>query len=430
MASPVRLLQLSPTMTEGTLVKWLVKEGDEVESGTPIAEVETDKAVMEQESFEDGKILKIVVKEGEKIAVESLIAIIGEEGEDVSGLLDEEKSAGESKPAAKPEKAPAETDTKVAPAEPEDEAPIPTAKSSEPVRKEGERVFISPLARKMIAEHDLDVDQIKGTGPNGRIVKRDIESALKQGTAAAAKKAPAKPAAAAPAATPAAAAEELPVSGMRATIARRLTESKQQVPHFQVTVNVRAERLLEAVKRIRDMGTEPKVTVTHFLIKAMAGTIMRHRAIRSQWADDTIRVINGAHISIAIAIEEGLLTPVMRDVHTKGVIQIAKELQELAARAKERKLTGDDMAGGVQTISNLGMYGVDEFNAIINPPEASILAVGATQDRPVVEDGQVVPGKVMSLTLSADHRVVDGAVAAEYLRDLRRALEDPMLMLL
>ncbi|MCC5875119.1 MAG: 2-oxo acid dehydrogenase subunit E2 [Candidatus Sumerlaeia bacterium] len=428
MASAVKLLQLSPTMTEGTVVKWLVKEGDEVESGTPIVEVETDKAVMEQESFEDGKILKIVVPEGEKVAVETLLAVIGEDGEDISELLGGAGSGGDSAPKKQEKK----EEKKESPSSSKDKEAPKEEKSTE--QRSGERIYVSPLAKKMAREHDLTLTKIKGSGPNGRIIRRDIESAIKRKEAGM-EASDTKPisiaeGSAAGAAPAPSGGDTIRVSGMRATIAKRLVESKQLVPHFQISMDVRGEKLLEAVKRVREMGTETKVTVSHFLIKAMGSTLMRHKALRTQWGGDNLHVMEGAHISIAIAIEDGLLTPVMRNVQSKGVVQIATELKEFAAKAKDRKLTGDDLTGGVQTLSNLGMYDVDQFNAIINPPEASILAVGAMQDRPVVEDGQVVAGKVMTLTLSADHRVVDGAVAAEYLRDLRRALEDPMLMLL
>lgn len=433
MAAAVKLLQLSPTMTEGTVVKWLVKEGDEVESGTPIVEVETDKAVMEQESFEDGKILKIVVPEGEKVAVETLLAVIGEDGEDISEFLDDSGSSDSApKKQDKSDKKEKKEEKDSSPSkekEPRKEEKAPAASE----QRSGERIYASPLAKKMAKEHDLSLAKIKGSGPNGRIIRRDIESAIKRKEAGleAADTKPISIAEGSASSAPApSGGETIRVSGMRATIARRLVESKQQVPHFQVSMDVRGEKLLEAVKRVREMGTETKVTVSHFLIKAMGSTLMRHQALRTQWGGENLHVIDGAHISIAIAIEDGLLTPVMRNVQAKGVIQIAQELKEFAAKAKERKLSGDDLTGGVQTLSNLGMYDVDQFNAIVNPPEASILAVGAMQDRPVVENGQVVAGKVMTLTLSADHRVVDGAVAAEYLRDLRRALEDPMLMLL
>jgi len=278
----------------------------------------------------------------------------------------------------------------------------------------------------MAREAGLDLAHVSGSGPNGRVIRRDIETALTTPVAAPA----AKVAVAAPVAPAVADAERVALSGMRQTIARRLVESKNTIPHFQLTIEARGERLLDAVARIKASNPEAKVTVTHFLIKAMASTAMRHKAIRSQWAGDAIQIVPTASISVAVAIEDGLVTPVIRDVQTKGVLKIAEELRELAARARERKLSVADMSGGVQTISNLGMFGIHQFNAIVNPPESSILAVGAMEDRPVVENGQIVPGKVMTITMSADHRIIDGAVGAAYLQDLKKALEDPLMMLL
>jgi pyruvate dehydrogenase E2 component (dihydrolipoamide acetyltransferase) len=425
MANAVNLLQLSPTMTEGTIVKWLVKEGDAVTSGKPIAEVETDKAVMEQESFFDGKILKLVAKEGDKVAVESLIAVIGEEGEDVSAMVGAGNGNKGAKKAAPAEPAKAAAPTVAFPPA----ASVPSTAQSESA--DGGRKLASPLARKIAQDAGLDLGRISGSGPHGRVIKRDIDQAVASGSAptAAASEAPSRPAAA-PVYTYAVADEQIKLSGMRQTIARRLTESKQFVPHFQLTVDVRGEKLLEAVASIKESNPDAKVTVTHFLIKAMAMVALRHKAIRSQWAGDHLKVIGAAHISVAVAIEDGLVTPVLRNVQTKGVLQIAQELRDLAGLARARKLTAEDMSGGVQTLSNLGMYGIDNFSAIINPPESSILAVGGMQERPVVENGQLVVGKVMSITMSCDHRVIDGAVGAQYLQDLKRTLEQPVLMLL
>jgi pyruvate dehydrogenase E2 component (dihydrolipoamide acetyltransferase) len=265
---------------------------------------------------------------------------------------------------------------------------------------------------------------VSGSGPNGRIIRRDVETAL-SGAPSSATAAPVASSYSAPAS-----AERIAVSGMRAVIAKRLIESKTTIPHFQLTVDVRGERLLDGVARIKAAHPDAKVTVTHFIIKAMAVVAMRHRAVRSQWAGDAINVLPSAHISVAVAIEDGLVTPVIRDAQAKGVLQIAQDLRDLASKARDRKLGAADMSGGVQTLSNLGMFGISQFNAIINPPESSILAVGGMEDRPVVENGQLVAGKVMTITLSADHRVMDGAVAAQYLQDLKRALEDPLMMLL
>lgn len=423
MATAVNLLQLSPTMSEGTVVKWLVKEGDEVSSGTPIAEVETDKAVMEQESFEDGKVLKILVKEGEKVAVGSLLMVTGEPGEDYSALL----GGGAAKPAVAAAPVAAKPEPKAAPAPVSAPAPAPAAKPAAapvPSAAPAGRVIASPLARKIAKDAGLDLNGVSGSGPNGRIIRRDVETAL-SGAPSSATAAPVASSYSAPAS-----AERIAVSGMRAVIAKRLIESKTTIPHFQLTVDVRGERLLDGVARIKAAHPDAKVTVTHFIIKAMAVVAMRHRAVRSQWAGDAINVLPSAHISVAVAIEDGLVTPVIRDAQAKGVLQIAQDLRDLASKARDRKLGAADMSGGVQTLSNLGMFGISQFNAIINPPESSILAVGGMEDRPVVENGQLVAGKVMTITLSADHRVMDGAVAAQYLQDLKLALEDPLMMLL
>lgn len=428
MASRVTLLQLSPTMTEGTLVKWLVKEGDKVSDGQAIAEVETDKAVMEQTSFENGTILKLTAKEGDKVPVGNVIAVIGKPGEDASALAGApaaapKKAESAPKKAAPVAPAPAPEAPKPAPAAPAPAAPAAPA----PAAASGERVLASPLARKIAKDAGIELSGIDGSGPQGRVVKADVEAALSK---------PAAPAPA-PVAAPAAAvaapvegAEVVALSGMRQTIARRLQESKQTIPHFQLTVDVRGEKVLEAVERVRKAAPDSKVTVTHFLIKAMANVGMRHKAIRSQWAGNAIQIIPGSHISVAVAIEEGLVTPVIRNAHTKGVLQLATELRQLAELARARKLKAEDMSGGTQTISNLGMFGIKEFTAIVNPPEASILAIGAMEDRPVVENGQVVAGKVMTITMSSDHRIIDGAVGAQFLSDLKKALEDPLLMLL
>lgn len=425
MASVVSLLQLSPTMSEGTLMKWLVKEGDVVKSAQPIAEVETDKAVMEQESFEDATVLKLLVGAGSKVGVGSAIAVLGQKGEDISsvlagiGVAAAKAAAPAPAPPAKPAPAAKPAAAPVAPAAPAPAAPAPAPAAA----SNGGRVFASPLAKKIAKESGLDLAAISGTGPQGRVIKRDVELALVEG-----------PKVVAPAAAVAPSAGEgdeiVPLSGMRQTIARRLLESKQTIPHFQLTIEVRCERVLDAVERVRAAYPDSKVTVTHFLIKAMAMTMMRHKAIRSQWGGDHLRVVNAGHVSCAVAIEEGLVTPVIRNAHAKGVLKIAEELRELAGLARARKLTAADMTGGCQTISNLGMFGIHEFTAIINPPESTILAVGGVEERPVVEKGQIVAGKVMTITMSCDHRVVDGAVGSQYLADLKKSLEDPLMMLL
>jgi len=412
-------------MTEGTLVKWLVKEGDAVTSGQAIAEIETDKAVMEQESFEDGTVLKILVNAGARMPVGSLMMVTGEKGEDIASILASASAPAAPEPEPAKKEAPAAAKPAPAPAAAPAAKPVAPPPAASPAAKaangaSGGRVAASPLARKMAQDAGIELSDLAGSGPSGRIVKSDIEAALAAPRAAASS----------PSWVVSGEVEELPVSGMRQTIARRLIESKTTVPHFQLTVEVRGERLLEAVAQIKELDADAKVTVTHFLIKAMASAAMRHRAIRSQWAGNTMRVLPSAHITVAVAIEDGLVTPVIRDAHTKGVMQLSAELRDLAKRARDRKLTMEDMSGGVQTLSNLGMFGIHQFAAIINPPESSILAVGAMEDRPVVEKGAVVPGKVFTLTMSCDHRVIDGAVGAQYLGDLKRSLENPALMML
>jgi len=292
-------------------------------------------------------------------------------------------------------------------------------------RKSGDRLLVSPLARKMADESGLNLSSVSGSGPSGRIVKRDVESVLEGGTASA----PASGPSARAAAPAAEGAVEIPVSGMRKTISRRLVQSRQEVPSFTLTVEVDADALSEAVSRVRAAHPDEKVTVTHFIIKAMASTVMRHDWVRTQWVDGGMLRHHHGSISCAVAIEDGLLTPVIRNAHGKGVIQIARELRELAGRARERKLTEEDLSGGIQTLSNLGMFGIQAFDAIINPPESSILAVGAVEEKPVVRDGNLVAGRVFSISLTCDHRVVDGAVGAAYLKDLKSALEDPLLIL-
>lgn len=431
MANPVTLVQLSPTMSEGTIVKWLVKEGDKISSGQQIVEIETDKAVMEQDSFFDGTLLKIIAKEGAKVPVEGVIAIVGQPGEDVSALGG---GNGSSAPAAKGKAAaapaePAATKPADAPAAKPAHSRVPPAPAkAASATAGGERVLASPLARKVAKDAGVELQGISGSGPQGRVIRRDVENAVassgSKAVAAVAKSA-------APVATVSDLVdEEIKLSGMRQTIARRLLESKQTVPHFQLCIDVRGEGLLAAVAKIKNAMPDAKVTVTHFIIKAMASVALRHKAIRSQWAEDRLNVLGNTNISVAVAIEDGLLTPVLRDVHTKGVLQLAQELRDVAAKARARKLTPADMSGGIQTLSNLGMYGINQFAAIINPPESSILAVAAMEDRPVVEDGKIVPAKVMTITMGCDHRVIDGAVAAQYLQDLKATLENPVMMLL
>ena len=435
MASIVELLQLSPTMTEGTLVKWKVKEGDTIKSGQLIAEVETDKAVMDHETFDAGVVLKLLVGEGAKVPVGSGLLIVGKAGEDVSALVASSGAAAKAAPAEKPAAAPAAkaAGARNAPRSAPAPAPAPPARVSAPAKSapppvalaaapasNGERHVASPLARKVAAEAGLDLGTLSGTGPGGRIIKRDVDTALAAG----------------PVSTGAASyavsgeVQELPVSNVRRIIASRLVESKVTVPHYQLSVEIRAEALLEAQARVRKMYPDVKITVTHFLVKAMALLAMRHPAIRTQWAGDHVKLLPSANITVAVATDDGLITPVLRDVHAKGLLQIVAEMAELVERARKRRVKPEELSGGVQTLSNLGMFPIDFFTAIINPPESSILAVGAVSEKVFVKDGQMSPGKSFSITMSCDHRIIDGAVGAKYLADLKASLEEPYLLLL
>jgi len=419
MANKVQMPKLSDTMEEGKILKWLKKEGDQVEQGEVIAEVESDKADMELEAFDSGTLLKIVVPEGKGAAVGKVIAIIGDEGEKVDELL-EEDGEEEKEEAEKPE----EKEDK------EEEAEKPEAKEEKkaPEKKEPERkepapredgaVKASPLARKMASEHSIDLKALDGSGPEGRIVKRDIEKAIEEGVPEKAA-APGEPV-----------AETIELTGMRKAIARRMVESKTSVPHFYLTVEIDMARIMDARKRINEMQEESKVSFTDIMIKIAAHALLKHPRVNSYWAGDSIKRRGEVNIGLAVALDDGLITPVLRDCDKKGIIQISRETKDFAERARNRKLQPEEYEGGSITISNLGMYDIEEFSAIINPPESSILATGAIVEKPVVRDGQITAGKTMRVTMSCDHRVVDGAVGAEFLRDFKRMLEDPVVTLL
>ncbi|MCC9622974.1 pyruvate dehydrogenase complex dihydrolipoamide acetyltransferase [Thalassospira sp. MA62] len=440
---PVKVLMpaLSPTMTEGTLAKWHVKEGDTVESGDVIAEIETDKATMEVEAVDEGKIGKILVSEGsEGVAVNEVIALLLEEDEDESALEGADTSAAST---AGGESAPAKEETSSASAPAEKPAsggdkPAPAAPVSG-----GERIKASPLARRIAANEGLELSGVTGSGPRGRIVKRDVEAALssKPAEKAAAsddQKSEATPAAAAPAAsgwnpdlTGLPEYEEIPNSGMRKTIARRLTESKQQVPHFYLTVDCELDNLLATRKQLNEKAGEGvKISVNDFIIRAVSLALKKVPAANSIWTDKATLQCKKQDISVAVAIEGGLITPVVRDAGSKGLAEISGEMKSLAGKAREGKLMPEDYQGGTFSVSNLGMFGIKDFSAIINPPQGCILAVGAGEQRPVVKDGALAIATVMSCTLSVDHRAVDGAVGAEFMAEFKKLIEDPLSMLL
>jgi pyruvate dehydrogenase E2 component (dihydrolipoamide acetyltransferase) len=434
---PINVLMpaLSPTMTEGKLARWLKKEGDAVKSGQVLCEIETDKATMEVEAVDEGTLGKILVAAGtEGVKVNAPIAVILEEGESAA-------SAAAPAPASAPAPAVA-----AAPAP----AAAPSARPvAAPVADAG-RVFASPLARRMAEQAGLDISAIRGSGPNGRIVKADIDAARAGGqagrmpAAAAATAAPsAAPAAAAPAPAAVSAAslaaigphKLVPLSSMRRVIARRLTESKQQVPHFYLTVDCVIDRLLAGRAALNAKSPEKgpgafKLSVNDFVIKAVAVALRQVPAANASYSDDGILMWDDVDVSVAVAIPGGLITPIIRKADSKGLAQISNEMKDLAARAKDGKLKPEEFQGGGFSISNLGMFGIKEFGAVINPPQGAILAVGAGEQRPVVKDGALAIATVMSCTLSVDHRVIDGAVGAEFLAAFKRIVEDPLAMLL
>jgi pyruvate dehydrogenase E2 component (dihydrolipoamide acetyltransferase) len=438
MATQILMPALSPTMEEGTLAKWLVKEGDAVKAGQILAEIETDKATMEFEAVDEGIVGRILVPEGTAgVKVNTPIAVLVEEGESVSD--------------AAPVKAPA-----AAAPSPAAPAPVATPAAAAPVTAPaatpGARVFASPLARRIAADKGIDLTTVKGSGPHGRIVKADVE-----GAQVAAAKAPVAAAAAPALASPPAAMaapvgtgmpqgmsaetvkkmfadrayEEIPLDGMRKTIAARLTEAKQTIPHFYLRREVQLDALM-AFREQLNAQLSPrgvKLSVNDFIIKACANALQAVPAANAVWAQDRILRLKPSDVAVAVAIEGGLFTPVLRDAHAKSITALSAEMKDLAARAKTRKLAPHEYQGGSFAISNLGMMGIDNFDAVINPPHGSILAVGAGVKKPVVKGDSIGIATVMSMTLSVDHRVIDGALGAEFLKAIIENLENPLAML-
>ncbi len=439
MATEILMPALSPTMEEGTLAKWLVKEGDTVSAGDLLAEIETDKATMEFEAVDEGVIGKILVAEGAQgVKVNTPIAVLLEEGES----LDDTKPASAPQPeAAKAADAGAEAAPKPqAAGASEAPAPAPAA----PRAADGGRIFASPLARRIAAEKGLDLAQVKGSGPHGRIVKADVEAARPGAAAAPAAAAAAKPAAPAPAAAPAGPSaetilkiyadretEEVALDGMRRTIAARLSEAKQTIPHFYLRRSAKLDALMAFRKTLNDqLGARGvKLSVNDFIIKACALALQDVPDANAVWAGDRILKLKPSDVAVAVAVEGGLFTPVLRDAQQKTLSALSSEMKDLANRAKTRKLAPHEYQGGSFAISNLGMFGIENFDAVINPPHGAILAVGAGIQTPVVEDGAVVVRNVMSMTLSVDHRVIDGALGAQLLEAIVGYLENPLSML-
>ncbi len=407
-------------MEEGQIAAWVKAEGDAIEANETIAEVDTDKATMEMTSLEPGTLLKILVPAGENAKLGQTIGIIGEKGEDFSALLKEVESESSSNgaSAAKTEEVKEEPKSSEAVIAPE---PKPDSQSS------NGRMFVSPIAARMASENGLDLRSISGTGPNGRIIKRDIESVLESKTAS--------PAAQSPSfgqtseVFGASAFREENTTPMRRTIAKRLGESIGPVPTFYLTVEIEMDNALEFRRQINEAIAPEKVSVNDIIVKVAAMASMKHPFINSSYRDDKIRFYEDADVGVAVAIDEGLITPVIRSANKKGIAEISREVRELAGKARDKKLQPEEYTGATFSISNLGMFGIKEFTAIINPPEAAIFAIGAAKPTAVVKDGEIVVRNLMSVTMSCDHRVVDGATGAKYLQTFKQMLENPALML-
>lgn len=454
MPTDITMPKLTDTMTEATLAKWLKKEGDSIKPGDMIAEVETDKATQELEAFEAGTVAKILIPEGGKTPVGALIVVLAKPGEDWKQIAANVKAPAAPPAAAKATQAPSPA-TQPAPQPVAQQQPAPAAaqqpvaaedhdEGTEPEAVHTGRIRVSPLARKIADEKGVDLNTVRGTGPEGRIIKRDVLDAASR---------PAAPRAAAPApagtvraAGPSTAAQSAPVhlavkleqknialSNMRQTIARRLVQSKQTIPHYYLSIDVVMDKLIELRANLNEQVMPEKISVTDFIARAVAMALTRNPVMNSSFAETTVIQHGTVDLGVAVALDDGLVVPVIRSAHAKGVRQISQEIKQLAELARSRKLKAEQMTGSTFTISNLGMYGVKNFNAIVNPPESGILAIGGTTWQPVVKEvngkREIVPAQVMNLTLSADHRVVDGATGAKFLGDVKAILEAPLTML-
>ncbi len=428
MAEIVRMPKMSDTMTEGVVAKWHKKVGDTIKTGELVAEIETDKATMEFESFQEGVLLYRGVEEGKAAPVNAVLAILGKKGEDYKELLKkEEASSAEKKEDSAPVKKESAEKEKDSGPSVAAEAPKPSApaKSQQFAQVEesvagDNRVKASPLARKLASDKGVDLSRIMGSGDGGRVVKRDVEW-FKPGTFV-------SPGGFASGGVTKESFEDVPVSQMRKTIARRLAESKFTAPHFYLTIEINMDRCVDARESI-NAAADVKISINDFVIKAAALSLSQHPKVNSSWLDDKIRINHHIHIGVAVAVDEGLLVPVVRFADSKTLTAINSEVKDFAARARDKKLQPSDWQGNTFTISNLGMFGIDEFTAIINPPDACILAVGGIKESPALRNGQLVNTAVMKVTLSCDHRVVDGVTGAKFLQTLKGYLENPVILL-
>lgn len=409
MATKITMPKLSDTMVEGVLLKWLKKEGEFIEAGEVIAEAESDKATMELEAFDAGILKKIIVPEGGKVPVGGTLALIADEDEDISDLIEDVLKTPQ--PKAEKEEIPPAVEEKIHAAPVVDQTPADVILTSDTVR-----IKASPLARKLASEHGIDLRRITASGTGGRIIKRDVENYIA--------KAP-KPSAAAPMA-----GEEISLNTMRSTIAARMTASKTTVPHFYLTMQVNMNNAVEFRTSLNKVQKDVKISYNDMIIKACALALKKHPYVNGSFQGDKIVLHDRVDVGVAVALDDGLITPVVRNADQKSLGQTALEIRDLAGRAKERKLLPQDYTNGTFTVSNLGMFEIDEFSAIINTPEAAILAVGGVMQVPVVEDGEIVVGHRMKMTLSCDHRIVDGATGALFLKEIKRLLENPLGLML
>ena len=423
--------KLSPTMEEGQIARWLKAEGEAFEEGETIAEVDTDKATMELTALKNGTLLKILKQGGETALLNETIAITGKPGEDFSALLAEVGNDSKGSAAKKAEEPAKAEETKAEPAHKTEEAkPVETPKTeSAPAATNGDgRILVSPIAARMASENGIDLRTVSGSGPQGRIIKRDIEAEMaqpatpKNGTVQTFKPAEV---------FGSSAFRDENTSRMRQVIAERLTASTQNIPHFYLTVEIEMDNVLALRKQINaSVGDEQKVSVNDIIVKGAAMALIKHPWVNASFHDKSVRFYEDADISVAVAIEDGLITPVVRAANKKGILAISAEIKELAGRAKAKKLQPEEYTGGTFSVSNLGMFGIQEFTAIINPPEAAIIAVGGAAEKPVVKNGEIVVRSVMNVTMSCDHRVVDGATGAKFLQTFKQMLENPAMMLL
>jgi pyruvate dehydrogenase E2 component (dihydrolipoamide acetyltransferase) len=452
MATQVMMPKLSPTMEEGQLSRWLKKEGDTVSMGEPLAEIDTDKATMEMQALSSGVLRKILIKEGESAPLGQLIAIIAEADEDISALESQapaaKPAAAKASPVAATEGAADKASPVAATEAPATPVPTPTTSTQPPAAKQpapagengkqGEviaaeptgRLVVSPLAARMAAEAGIDLRSLSGSGPGGRIIKRDIESAISGGGAKG------QTAATPPSVQPlekaqvagASAFRDEPLSVMRKTIARRLVTSIGPVPHFFLTTEIEMDRVVEMRRRINDLDPELKISINDVIIKVAAVALIQHPQVNASFQESVLRFYEHADIGVAVAIEDGLITPVVRAADQKSLSAIAHEVRDLAERARSRKLQPEEYTGASFSVSNLGMLGIDEFTAVINPPEGAILAIGAVTAKPVVRDGEIVVRQMMRVTMSCDHRVIDGATGAKFLQTFKKILENPLYL--